>query len=247
MHVHLPKPLHGWRAFVGEVGIIVLGVLIALGAEQVAEHLRDKARLREAERGMVSELRDDDLPQAFVRVAIHNCLVDQLDKIEGAIENGDRAQVAQLESAYSPPARTWDEEAWKVALTSQTLIPAGAKRMTDWATAYILIPVLSADSLDEVNELPNLRAKLGGKGVLTSEQQDRLLQVTSTLRGKNYRMAGNSLGFISLAATAGIRLSAKAQSKMLTDARRQYGGCVQDPAGVTTNFAGQFTSVNLRR
>jgi hypothetical protein len=30
MHVHLPKPLHGWRAFAGEVGIIVLGVLIAL-------------------------------------------------------------------------------------------------------------------------------------------------------------------------------------------------------------------------
>jgi hypothetical protein len=37
MHVHLPKPLHGWRAFVGEVGIIVVGVGIALGAEQVVE------------------------------------------------------------------------------------------------------------------------------------------------------------------------------------------------------------------
>jgi hypothetical protein len=39
MHVHLPKPLHGWRAFVGEVGIIVVGVLIALGAEQAVEAL----------------------------------------------------------------------------------------------------------------------------------------------------------------------------------------------------------------
>ena len=37
MHFHLPRPVHGWRAFVGEVGIIVLGVLIALGAEQVVE------------------------------------------------------------------------------------------------------------------------------------------------------------------------------------------------------------------
>ena len=25
MHVHLPKPIHGWRQFFGEVGIIVLG------------------------------------------------------------------------------------------------------------------------------------------------------------------------------------------------------------------------------
>jgi len=30
MHFRLPKPLHGWREFAGEVGIIVIGVLIAL-------------------------------------------------------------------------------------------------------------------------------------------------------------------------------------------------------------------------
>ena len=35
MHLQLPKPLHGWREFAGEVGIIVLGVLIALGLEQL--------------------------------------------------------------------------------------------------------------------------------------------------------------------------------------------------------------------
>ena len=39
MHFHVPKPLHGWREFAGEVGVIVLGVLIALGAEQVVETL----------------------------------------------------------------------------------------------------------------------------------------------------------------------------------------------------------------
>jgi hypothetical protein len=39
MRVHLPKPLHGWREFAGEVGIIVVGVLIALGAEQIVEIL----------------------------------------------------------------------------------------------------------------------------------------------------------------------------------------------------------------
>lgn len=42
MHLHLPKPLHGWRAFAGEVGIIVLGVLIALGAEQLVETIHKR-------------------------------------------------------------------------------------------------------------------------------------------------------------------------------------------------------------
>lgn len=37
VHFHLPKPLHGWREFLGEEGIIVFGVLIALGAEQIVE------------------------------------------------------------------------------------------------------------------------------------------------------------------------------------------------------------------
>ncbi len=46
MHIHLPKPLHGWRQFVGEVGIIVIGVLIALGAEQMVESLRWQQKVR---------------------------------------------------------------------------------------------------------------------------------------------------------------------------------------------------------
>jgi hypothetical protein len=37
MHFHLPRPMHGWREFAGEVGIIVIGVLIALSAEQLLE------------------------------------------------------------------------------------------------------------------------------------------------------------------------------------------------------------------
>lgn len=40
MHFHKLKPAHGWRDFLGEIGIIVIGVLIALGAEQVVEAVR---------------------------------------------------------------------------------------------------------------------------------------------------------------------------------------------------------------
>jgi hypothetical protein len=47
MHFHLPKPLHGWREFVGEVGIIVIGVLIALGAEQLVEWVHWRAALND--------------------------------------------------------------------------------------------------------------------------------------------------------------------------------------------------------
>ena len=46
MHFHLPKPLPGWREFLHEVPIIVLGGLIALGFEQVVTSSHDRAGFR---------------------------------------------------------------------------------------------------------------------------------------------------------------------------------------------------------
>ena len=39
MHLHMPKPLHGGREFIHEITIAVLGVLIALGANQNGREL----------------------------------------------------------------------------------------------------------------------------------------------------------------------------------------------------------------
>ena len=59
MHFHLPKPLHGWRAFVGEVGIIVIGVLIALGAEQFLEWVHWRNEVADARRALDHEVAYD--------------------------------------------------------------------------------------------------------------------------------------------------------------------------------------------
>lgn len=46
MRFQLPKPRHGWREFAGEVGIIVLGLLIALGAQQLVESWQWRQEVR---------------------------------------------------------------------------------------------------------------------------------------------------------------------------------------------------------
>jgi len=43
MDFKMLKPLHGWRAFFGEVGVVVLGVVLALAAQQVAEEVQNQA------------------------------------------------------------------------------------------------------------------------------------------------------------------------------------------------------------
>jgi hypothetical protein len=48
--------LHGWRAFAGEVGVIVIGVLIALGAQQVAEAIHDRGEANQADAAIRAEV-----------------------------------------------------------------------------------------------------------------------------------------------------------------------------------------------
>jgi hypothetical protein len=59
MHVHLPKPLHGWRAFVGEVGIIVFGVLIALAFGQLAQSVDNRVAAAQAREAIRAEVREN--------------------------------------------------------------------------------------------------------------------------------------------------------------------------------------------
>ena len=39
MDIHKPKPFHGWREFLAEIAVIVTGIVIALGLEQVVEQI----------------------------------------------------------------------------------------------------------------------------------------------------------------------------------------------------------------
>lgn len=48
MDIHKPKPVHNWREFPSEIGVIVCGVLIALGLEQAVEALHWARRVHEA-------------------------------------------------------------------------------------------------------------------------------------------------------------------------------------------------------
>ena len=53
---HKSYPVRSWREFIKEIGIIVIGVLIALGAEQTAEALHWRHKVEEADGAMRLEL-----------------------------------------------------------------------------------------------------------------------------------------------------------------------------------------------
>lgn len=85
MHVHLPKPLHGWREFIGEVGIIVLGVLIALSVEQLASAVHDRSSASDARNSIHDEI-ENNLGILALRSASERCLQTRLREIAAFLD-----------------------------------------------------------------------------------------------------------------------------------------------------------------
>jgi hypothetical protein len=116
MHFHLPKPLHGWRAFVGEVGIIVIGVLIALGAEQVVEswHWSEKVH---AGRSALAQDYVNILTNARERQAEDRCVRARLLWLRNVLDkNPDH--LPAIGDIGSPPARPWYPQSWDSLVAS---------------------------------------------------------------------------------------------------------------------------------
>src|SRR3954451_12985999 len=86
MHIHLLKPLHGWRALTGEVGIIVVGVLIALGAQQLVEAINGNAQLREFRSAADDEL-SYDLGAYKQRLILTPCVRARLAEVDHVINS----------------------------------------------------------------------------------------------------------------------------------------------------------------
>ena len=78
MDIHKPKPWHGVREFLKEFGTIVLGVLVALGAEQAAEAAHRHGEVREARDALREEIRTNASILAFGREEL-KCLKPQVD------------------------------------------------------------------------------------------------------------------------------------------------------------------------
>lgn len=69
-----------WRDFGREYVIVVLGVLTALFAQQAAQSFDWRQKVNAALADMDQELSNGDGPEAYVRLAIYQCLARGFDK-----------------------------------------------------------------------------------------------------------------------------------------------------------------------
>jgi hypothetical protein len=109
MEIHKPKPAHSWRDFLSEIGLVVVGILIALSGEQLIEMLHWHHQVTDTETSLTHELASN-IEDSVARMRTMGCLERRLDE--------------------------WPNGAWASAVASQTTARFGAQRLNEFTSTY---------------------------------------------------------------------------------------------------------------
>jgi hypothetical protein len=247
MHVRLPKPLHGWRALVGEVGIIVLGVLIALGFGQIVEQWQWHEEVRSTRQAIANELANASI-QAAERVAVEDCLRDRIGKLAAKLnasngrwtgdplEAGPKGQQRPAQSdpgmkpVYGGPLRGWSQDVWDTAKSSGTLDHMRRDEVTAYSNIYGEIAAIRDFQAQEFT-LESSLSFLSTDQQLDNQSRIEALGKLGQLRALNGLIS--VLGGLMLDQTKALHLRAetpgiaKQAGQMIAAQRRLRGACVK--------------------
>ena len=133
MHFHLPKPIHGWREFLGEVGIIVLGVLLALSFEQIVEAVHSRSEVGELRNAMRVELAVDRT-RIEQNLNQDRCMLVRLEALEHwALEAPSKANIQEPQG---PLLWNYHSSTWDLARASPATTHFDLSERLAYASAY---------------------------------------------------------------------------------------------------------------
>lgn len=229
MHFHVPKPLHGWREFVGEVAIIVLGVLIALGAEAAVQSIEWRHKVGAAVADMNNELGSGDGPEAYERLALHACVAAHLERLRASVEQGDRAESRKLIDQFWLPNRTWDSLARDAANTADVAAHMPHERMLQYRIAYEMVPDMQRLAEKELADLGRFRALPASGGPLTTNEKLSEIDAIEALKIDNDTFARESTFVLLRIRMMGIGLTKSFVEHHVRASYAHYGACVTAP------------------
>lgn len=120
MDIHKPKPVHSWREFFSEIGVIVCGILIALGLEQAVEWSHWQGEVTE-QRERINAERSNLLGAMRARSALEACVKHRLDEINAVIERHDKGRPLNIDGPVGRPVYfTPSTAAWTTATVNQS-------------------------------------------------------------------------------------------------------------------------------
>lgn len=134
------NPPHGWNAVGWELAIVTLGVLVALGAQQMVESWSWDRKVAAAEETMREEIRNS-LIAAVELDRLKKCTTVQLDELQDALIGGDQDRARRIIGSRSVfgVGRLWADNAFEATLAAQVSDHLGAAKLKSYSETYQLI------------------------------------------------------------------------------------------------------------
>jgi hypothetical protein len=226
MGVHGPKLFGDWRDFGREYAIIVLGVLTALLGQQAVESLNWRQKVDAAVADMDNELGSGDGPQAYARLAMHDCVAARLTSLRSAIERGDRAESAALIDTIWFPQRTYDSLARETAPASDDASHMPHQRMLQYPSTSDVIPDMDRLADRELVDLSRLRALPRNGRALETPEKLAALGSIEALRVDNDAISREARFLLRHMRLNKLKLDRAFVALNVNDARPYYPACL---------------------
>jgi len=226
MDVRKPKLVKNWRELFKEWGIIVLGVLTALLAEQAAQSVAWSHKVDAAIADMDNELGSGDGPQAYARLAIHDCVAARLNSLRSAVERGDRAQSIALIDTIWLPERTYDSLAREAATASDVASHMPHERMLQYRIIYEVIPDMDRLSDRELVDLSRLRGLPRSGGTLETPEKLAAIGAIEALRVDNDAISREARFALQHLRVSKLKLDTAFVRENVEEARPHYPACL---------------------
>lgn len=190
MHFHLPKPLHGWREFAGEVGIIVIGVLVALAAEQVVEAVHWKMEVEDARAALRTEL-NHDLGAVAYRQAQQPCIAKRMDAVDAWLTSlRTDHPIVLTDRIGGPSTYSIHSSVWEIVKTGQAAAHMTLADKVAYAQIYDVLQNISNMEQKEADAWHTL-ADADGARSFTDADLRRVRNAAAAVRGRSLTYANN--------------------------------------------------------
>lgn len=248
MEVHKPKPIHNWRELLTEIGVVVIGVCIALAAEQTVEWWHWRNQVSEAKEVVATEL-SANLVAGIRRIHSENCTerrIDQLARIlDEAIKNGS---LPPLGIIAMPPRAPWPTGAWKSVVASQTATHFQRQQLAEIAGVYETVQRLDDFSPREIEVWSQLSTLTGPGRRLDPASEVELRKALSYARMLNRFYAALGMQLADRVKNLGLPFSQK-ELERIAGARRPRAStpplAICQPIGPATPLYGQAAPTNF--
>lgn len=174
MDIHKPKAVHGWRDLLKEVGVIVIGVVIALSGEQAVEalHWMHQAHAGEA---ALKDAYAREVRNAAMRVAQNDCITQRLATLSTIVQQASESgRLPPVGAIGHPPYIPWTVGTWDALVASQTVSHLPRAKMIAYTSIAQRTTFLSSLSDREEDQWTTLDSMVGPGRRLSDVEAEEL-------------------------------------------------------------------------